>query len=241
MFVGHGRDVHRRENRVNEIHGPHRRPVDVSGAAVSSEAAERRARGKGTLKKSTPDQAAKVFEDEPLRLPLGCIPGRTWVIDNHVQIVGQEIRTLEAVTKRKILFEVVGRPIGLASGRGAFRFARPVEIGLNIVERADLDVRNRDHGLPAPKPQLLVEQLSHWATRTVKAGRSMDAGRCAFCAGFCIHGVQFLRRLGDQYLYGEADSHEPQRLRAGIQLDELVRGRTPRDGQGRSSGTRRRS
>ena len=31
-------------NRVNQMHGPHRRPVGVSGNAVSSEAAERRAR-----------------------------------------------------------------------------------------------------------------------------------------------------------------------------------------------------
>lgn len=32
------------QNRVNQIHGPHRRPVGVSGTAVSSEAAERWAR-----------------------------------------------------------------------------------------------------------------------------------------------------------------------------------------------------
>jgi transposase len=31
------------QNRVNQVHGPHRRPVGVSGTAVSSKAAERRA------------------------------------------------------------------------------------------------------------------------------------------------------------------------------------------------------
>src|SRR5580700_8323504 len=93
----------------------------------------------------------------------GCLGGRAWVIDDHVQIVCQEIGTLEAVTKRKIPLEPVGGPIGLARGSGDFRFAGPVEIGLNIMEGTDFDVGSRDHGLAPVEPQLFIEQCRHGA------------------------------------------------------------------------------
>ena len=74
------------------------------------------------------------------------------VIDDDVQIVGQKIGTLEAVSKGKIPLESVGGAGGLARGCGGLRFARPVEIGLNIVERADFRVRSNDHRFAALEP-----------------------------------------------------------------------------------------
>ena len=73
----------------------------------------------------------------------------TGIINNNVQIIREKIRTLEAVSEGKIPLETFGGSIGLASGCGGFPCACPVEIRLNIVEGAELDIRSRDDRLAA--------------------------------------------------------------------------------------------
>src|SRR5450755_1177989 len=71
---------------------------------------------------------------------------RIGVVNHDVQIVRHHIGTLKAIAKGETPFKAGRRPGALTRGLAAVALAGPVEIGLNIVEGADADVRGRDDG-----------------------------------------------------------------------------------------------
>src|SRR5664279_3325814 len=75
-------------------------------------------------------------------------------ISSDIQIVREEIGTLKAAAKGEAPFEVRGRAIGLTGPLNRGRLASPIEIGLDVVERADSNVGRRDHGHSLAEAQL---------------------------------------------------------------------------------------